>query len=204
MEVLTEELVFDSERAKIVKAHGKAMAQISVRQGVRGDLVDFTPSKGLKTGQSGQSGQINFGSYREGILGVHDARNIRLLKMDASRFFGPSHDKAAKELRRLRDGNIPKTTTETRNAEKSTKPVIAGVAHVRNLAANSVHGGLDFFFSQTRSDKHIPTLVGPQQWLRWYAGGSPVTARMLQLCYTYVRLKKERVVVFVDTPWIQQ
>lgn len=197
MTVLTEELYYDTLNRAKVQEHGEAMALSCVRESPTGDLVDFTPTKGLH-------GQINFGPYREGVLGAHDVRNIHLLNMDATQLFGPSRESAAKELCLLRDSNLEKATTEAKNAEKTKEPVIVGVEHVKNLAMASMHGGLDFFYSQTRTDDHIPTLVGPQQWMRWLCGGSPILSRLIELCYKYVRKENERVVVYLDTPWIQK
>lgn len=204
MTVRTEELRYDFKNQAIVRQHGEAMAAQMVRQTPTGDLIDFTPTKGLRPDVSGEGGQINFGSYREGVLGVFDVRNIRLLSMDAAEFFGHNRETAAQELRLLRDCNLEKTTTEVKNSEKTTTPVILGVEHVRDLAMNSVHGGLDFFYGQTRTDRNIPTLVGPQQWTRWLCGGSPILSRLMELCYKYVRKQGERLVAYVDTPFMQK
>ncbi|KAK5994707.1 hypothetical protein PT974_04694 [Cladobotryum mycophilum] len=170
-----------------------------------GELNDtFTPSQSMRSDSGPESGQLNFGSYREGVLGAHDARNIALLRRDAAKLLGPNKEQAVRQLRKLRDGNVETTTTEAKNAKKSSDQVIAGVEHVKQLASNSVHGGINFFFGQTRSNPNIPTLIGPQQWMRWLLGGSPVTAQLTNLCFDYVHVQGKRVVVFCDTPWIQQ
>jgi hypothetical protein len=183
IEILTEELLFDAKTAKTVKDHGESMAQSLVRQSPNGDLTDYTGrTTNLEAALSGDGGQINFGSYREVVLGAHDARNIRLLKQNATKFFEPDKQKATTALRVLRDCNLEKTTTKVKIAKTITQPII-GVKHVKQIAGHTVYSGLDFFYSQTRADNHIPTLVGPHQWSRWGCGGSPITTRMLHLCH---------------------
>ncbi|KAL7945326.1 hypothetical protein V8C42DRAFT_322812 [Trichoderma barbatum] len=148
MEIITEELRYDSVSAAIMKRHGEEMAVAHIGK---------------------DRGRINFGAYREGMLGACDVRNIRLLGGGTDKLFGSNKAPAASQLQQFREGKF----------EKIGGSVIARVEHVKQLAAHSVHEGLDFFFCQTIMDPNVPTLIGPQQWLRWLLGGSPIMTRVL-------------------------
>lgn len=101
MQILTEELVYDKNTRQIAKDHGQQKALECIRQAPVDDLADFNATRALGPGIENGGGQVNFGSYREGVLGAHDYRNIKLLSMNADKFFGPNAEAAAAELRVL-------------------------------------------------------------------------------------------------------
>ncbi|KAL7934071.1 hypothetical protein V8C35DRAFT_280384 [Trichoderma chlorosporum] len=178
MEVITEELRYDNASAATIERHGEAMAGLTFKQSMAGKQ------------QEGDC--INIGAYREGIIGAHDVRNIRLLDKAADGLFGSNQSLAASQLQQLRDG------VDVGDC------VIAEVELIKKLAAHSVHGGLDFYFSIAKADQNIPTLIGPHQWMRWLLGESPILTRVLELCHEYVHKRGERVAIFCETQWVQQ
>jgi hypothetical protein len=121
--------------------------------------------------------------------------------------FGSDSDAISNTLRMLRDSDNLTTTQATRlqrRAAKNDMPTVR-VNHVQKLLSSDNNAGLDYFFTRTCLD---PDVVAPGGgrigWVYWLAATSLILARTVELCHRYVHEKNERVLIYVDTPWIQQ
>ncbi|KAL2682399.1 hypothetical protein Neosp_006850 [[Neocosmospora] mangrovei] len=148
--------------------------------------------------------QLNFGIHREGVLGALDPRNMLLLEPKEASFHG-SKSRLERHFAQFAS-NLPETLTRAKNAKAIENPghqVVLGLEHVDELIRSSTNGGLDYLFLHTRSDPHLLAPSDRAAFLRWFAAESPVIIRVFQLLLQWVRKEKQRVLLFVDTPWIQ-
>ncbi|KJZ73345.1 hypothetical protein HIM_07349 [Hirsutella minnesotensis 3608] len=209
MKIIYEELQFSKEFSAAVKRHGDMCAKSMTNAPVAGDVPDMT------RGQAGEAianpsdaiGSQNFGAYREGVFGAFDARNRTLMSKEVGHLFMPKSGRTtiSSTIRDIRDSRIALTTTEVaRSMKNSADAAVAGVEHLKTLRDNSNFGAIEYLYLATRSDPHVPTLTSPMQWARWHLASSPISLRVIQLCTEYVLEKGRNVVVFVDTPWIQE
>lgn len=97
---------------------------------------------------------------------------------------------------RMAGGRIPQ------DGERSS-PVEIGTDHVFQLNQCDNLGRLQYFFDSCGPDSGIVTLGSPLAWLIRLCDSSPILARTMHLVCRHT-LRKERIVVFVDTPWLQQ
>ncbi|KAL7813893.1 hypothetical protein V8C44DRAFT_363803 [Trichoderma aethiopicum] len=191
MTIITEELRFDPARRDLVQEHGRNIATRTFTAAPSVPLQNLTPSQSIPA--NGPSvGWLNFKAYREGVLVAYDWRNAKILGSDMKHIFDGPFDAVAKALGAM-----------NRRPTKKSMPTI-GADHVQKLLQHDRNAGLDYFFTRTCGDPDVLTLTERASWLHWLAATSPILARTLELCHRYVHEKKERVLIYVDTPWIQQ
>ncbi|KAF5584723.1 snf2 family helicase [Fusarium subglutinans] len=149
--------------------------------------------------------KINFGEHRKGVLTSFDWRNYKLLYPDNPVLFG-GEDAVNQSIKVLRDPRTARTNSQMQRENKkeatSSLPVV-GVDKVEELLRDDINGGLSFFFGLTNN---APSFLPPGDratYIHWLCYESPVMTRALELVWQYVREEKERVLVYVDTPWIQ-
>ncbi|PTB47394.1 hypothetical protein M431DRAFT_102340 [Trichoderma harzianum CBS 226.95] len=206
MTIITEELNFDRSIRFRVQEHGRNCASKTFIAGPSNTLDNFSPSQGGLSSHNSQEGSLNFSAYREGILVAYDWRNTEILYSNVEKFFGKDPDGILKTLRKLRDGDAMTNSQKQRlqrRAAKDAMPTV-GVEHVQKLLSHDNNQGLDYFFTRTCPDPYVLPLTDRAAWVHWLAGTNPMLARTLELCYRYVHEKKERVLVYIDTPWVQQ
>lgn len=137
---------------------------------------DFMLSQGTLT-RARKSGVIAFSPYREGILVAHDWRNHEIIISNMG---------------------------EAKKLCKKDKVPILGVEHIERLLSTDRNAGLGYLFAQTRLDPNVNSLSDRSGWLHWLCASSPILSRSLELAHRYIHEQKERLVIYVDTPWIQQ
>ncbi|CCT64919.1 uncharacterized protein FFUJ_03817 [Fusarium fujikuroi IMI 58289] len=146
--------------------------------------------------------KMNFGEHRKGVLTSFDWRNYKLLSSDNPIIFG-EEDAVNQRIKSLRDPKVVRTNSQMARESKTPSTPVVGVEKVEELLHNDINGGLSFFFHQTSID---PSLLPPSDrggYIHWLCYMSPVMTRTLELVWQYVREEKERVLVYVDSPWIQ-
>ncbi|KAL7934734.1 hypothetical protein V8C35DRAFT_327100 [Trichoderma chlorosporum] len=195
MTIITEELSFDPSRRALVQDHGRNMATRAFMAAPSNSVENFTPSRSMPA-HSSQEGSLNFSAYREGVLVAYDWRNTKILYSNVEKIFGGDPDAIANTLRLLRDSDnltISQIQCLQRRASKNAMPT-AEFEHAQKLVSFENNAGLDYFFTRTYLNPEI----------QWLTATSPILARTIELCHRYVQEKKERVLIHVDIPWIQQ
>ncbi|KAM0425330.1 hypothetical protein ACHAPT_009386 [Fusarium lateritium] len=139
-------------------------------------------------------GRLNMDVHRVAVVTAFDPRNIKLLEPKEPLFCG---SKARLEKHLTRSAKTP-LARPSLNAD-----VVLGVEHVEELVKSSVDGGLIYLWYQTRTERDILASSDRAVFLRWFAAESPIMIRTFDLLLQYVRRDRERVLIFVDTPWIQ-
>ncbi|KAK0759458.1 hypothetical protein N5P37_007646 [Trichoderma harzianum] len=206
MTIITEELSFDETLRAHVQEHGRQMATNTFVPGPSTTLDNFTPSKSSRS-QSSQKGSMNFSAYREGILVTYDWRNSNILYANVEQIFGGQDpDAIGNALRMLREKDNLTTSQHQRlqrTAAKNSMPTI-GVEHIQKLLQNEENEGMTYFFTRTCTDPAVLTLTDRSTWIYWLCYNNPMLARILELSHRYVLEEKRRLLIYVDTPWIQQ
>lgn len=189
MTIATEELSYDQRYQTKIKEHGQTIASdlfATSRSGTfklnKGTLAD-TRERGL----------INFSAYRKGIMVAHDWRNQEILRV-IEKASGAIRGANGTRLRLRLRWNIP----------KRYKVPTVGIKHIGELLSIDKNAGLDFFFTSTCLDPDVIAPAGRSGWLYWLCATSPILARSLELAHRYIHEQKERLIIFVDTLWIQQ
>ncbi|UKZ55768.1 hypothetical protein TrVGV298_009592 [Trichoderma virens] len=205
MTIITEELSYDPARRPLVQEHGRNIAARIFVAGPSNTTQNFTPSQNVPP-SGAQEGSLNFGAYRQGVLVAYDWRNSHILYSNVEEIFGGEPDAIANTLRLLRDSGGLTDTQAKRLQQRTAKhsmPTV-GVNHVQKLLSFDNNQGLDYFFTRTCLDPDVLPLTDRAAWIYWLTATSPVLARTIELCHRYVHERKERVLIYVDTPWIQQ
>ncbi|KPA37360.1 hypothetical protein FLAG1_09825 [Fusarium langsethiae] len=152
-----------------------------------------------------QKPRLNFGEHRRGVLTSFDYRNHKVLNPDEPVLHGTG-DEFKEAVKAIKDPDLIRTTSQLeREKKKDAKetPVVVGVKQVYHLVQNDPHGRLSFFYKQTSDDPSTRTPDDRPVYLYWLCYKSPVMTRALELAWRYVREQNQRVLVYVDTPWIQ-
>ncbi|KZZ94201.1 hypothetical protein AAL_05168 [Moelleriella libera RCEF 2490] len=151
--------------------------------------------------------QMNFGSFRVGVIGTYDIRTLRILnraRPDTRKSRGDEHLRGLRS--KLSNSSVnPPTRSELEAAERERQKatrVEIGTDHVFELIQGNKLGGIQYFFDLAGTDRGVLTLDNPLAWLIWLCDASPILTRTIQLVRRHTQ-RKERIVVFVDTPWIQ-
>ncbi|KLO85638.1 permease-unknown function [Fusarium fujikuroi] len=149
--------------------------------------------------------KMNFGEHRKGVLISFDWRNYKLLSSDNPVIFW-KQDAVNQCMKEVRDPKTVRTNSQMERENKkqaASSPPVVSVDKVQELLRDDINGGLNFFFHQTNMD---PSQLPPSDragYIHWLCYMSPVMTRTLDLVWQYVREEKERVLVYVDSPWIQ-
>ncbi|KAM0368854.1 hypothetical protein ACHAO7_011033 [Fusarium culmorum] len=77
------------------------------------------------------------------------------------------------------------------------------VEHIEKLLRNTNNGGLHYYYDCVKVDPHHMYPTSRASFVRWAAAKSPVLIRVLQLLDKHVREDGNRVLIMVDTLWIQ-
>ncbi|KAI9897311.1 hypothetical protein N3K66_007167 [Trichothecium roseum] len=157
------------------------------------------------------SPKINFGINRLLVLMSHDFRNRTLLALDrVSKLtegelaeFKKSIARGRTTLQRSKILNLRLTEAEGDRARASKSGVIKRSTQETAEIAKYPYGRLQKIHQQSTTDYSIVVPNDPASWLTWYYGDNPSFIRVLEICFHVVLNKKERVLIYVDTPWIQ-
>ncbi|CAF3600281.1 unnamed protein product [Fusarium graminearum] len=202
-----QEYRFGPRLAMVVREEGFFLASRLFQQpnddGTIPDSVQAASSQSIE-GASAEA-TLNFGVHRTGILQTFDWRNSVLLSPENDMIRG---SKKAIELRvqAMVDPNQPQTKAELERMKKKEaeeSPVVVGVDHVQHLVANDPNGGLTWLYNMTRKDENTLAPSDRASMLRWVCAESPLMIRMVELLFLHVNQEKKRVLIYVDTPWIQ-
>ncbi|KAL7906500.1 P-loop containing nucleoside triphosphate hydrolase protein [Trichoderma velutinum] len=203
MTIATEELNFDSKRQSYIRDHGRICATNSFLPGPAGENFNVS-QEGISSTQ--HEGSINFSAYREGVLVAYDCRNSNIIYSNVEDIFGADMKTIENAITAFRDGNVTLSSKLQRHGSGSDKgkgPIV-GVEHLQRLLSFDQNAGLDYFFSRACLDPDVNSPAGRSGWLNWLCATSPILSRCLELTHRYVLQDKERIVVYVDTRWIQQ
>ncbi|KAF5547475.1 snf2 family helicase [Fusarium mexicanum] len=197
----TEE-IFDLVQ-KMGQDQAKKLYQKNMKESSIEDMHRSGNSKTINRQSEDSVRKMNFGEHRKGVLTSFDWRNYKLLYPDNPVLFG-GEDAVNQSIKLLKDPRTVRTNSqmERENKKKAASPVV-GVDKVEELLRDDINGGLSFFFGLTNN---APSFLPPGDratYIHWLCYESPVMTRTLELVWQYVREEKERVLVYVDTPWIQ-
>lgn len=143
--------------------------------------------------------RLDFGAHRKGVLYAHDPRNIKLFKEEEA-VFAASKPTIAKFTS---ESNETKTAAAQKRQAGAESKAIVGTDALRTLLQDDPTGGLKWAYYRTRVDENMPSPNRSDDWARWEPACSPTLIRALELLDLYVDQREERVLLYVDTPWIQ-
>ncbi|KAK7397912.1 hypothetical protein QQX98_012715 [Neonectria punicea] len=181
--VCVEEVAFDEygPLAKAVAADGVASSKSLFNfSQARGIVLDAQASRDIP-GSSNEA-RLNFGVHRKAVMTAFDWRNQKILNHPV---FHGHKDEISRRLRNF-----------------GTAPIV-GVEHVEHLLQTDTNGGINYYYSQCQED---PAFLAPADralFVRWMADQSPILTRALDLAHKYVNIDNERLLLYVDTPWLQ-
>lgn len=164
-----------------------------------------TPESGHEVRDNVREVKFNFSSHREAVFKAFDRRNVQVFDGENESVFGdPSdikrHLKSSLISKPRPDGGL----TPARQDQGGHDLPRLGVEHVDHLIKSNLNGGLTYLYQIARVDPEMPVPTERATFLQWLLAKSPVMIRAMRLCFEYVRKEKQRVLVFVDTPWIQR
>ncbi|KAF3073075.1 hypothetical protein CFAM422_004964 [Trichoderma lentiforme] len=203
MTIATEELNFDSKRQSHIRDHGRLCAAHSFISSLADEIS--TAGRG-GVGSARRAGSINFSAYHQGVLVAYDYRNSIIIHSKVEEIFRADATTIENAIIAFRDGKImPGSQLQRHNggSDKGKGPAV-GIEHLQEVLSFDQNAGLDYFFSLTRLDSYVNSPTGRSGWLNWLCATSPILSRCLELAHRYVLQGKERIVVYVDTRWIQQ
>ncbi|KAH0524312.1 hypothetical protein TsFJ059_006841 [Trichoderma semiorbis] len=203
MTIVTEELNFDSKRQSHIRDHGTLCATHSFLPGPADEIS--TASRG-GVGSTRRAGSINFSAYRQGVLVAFDYRNSSIIHSKVEDIFRADVTTIENAITAFRDGKImPGSQLQRHDGgnDKGKGPAV-GIEHLKEALSFDQNAGLDYFFSLTRLDPYVNSPTGRSGWLNWLCATNLILSRCLELAHRYVLQDKERIVVYVDTRWIQQ
>ncbi|KAF5963589.1 hypothetical protein FBULB1_13287 [Fusarium bulbicola] len=208
--IVLEEVSHDETKdiADTVQSMGQLQAKKLYKQKTESSIEDMDRS-GTSQAINGQvkdhSLKLNFGEHRKGVLTSFDWRNCKILYPDNPAIFGHP-DTINQSIKDVGDPNTVRTNSQMERENKkqaALSPTVVGVDKVEELLREDINGGLSFFFDQTNSDPSVLPPGDRAAYIHWLCYMSPVMTRTLELVWKYVREENERVLVYVDTPWIQ-
>ncbi|CAH0031391.1 unnamed protein product [Clonostachys rhizophaga] len=138
-------------------------------------------------------------SHPEGIFISFDPRIKAILEQVKDR--APITHQAAKNV--LSDvARNPKRLPG--HASGSDVPATVGTAEVKSIAESDVVGGAHYFFETVKQDPDYPPLTSVDSFVKWGLSASPALTRLFRRCIDVVLHGKRRLLIYADTPFIQQ
>lgn len=181
---------------------GRQFSRKLIGQTAEGDLTDHSTQPDSANQQP--SHMINFGVHRQAVLSTFDPRNLMLMSPGENDLhYQGSKNELIKHFQDMRDDQETNSRATSRQKRKGKGPQI-GVSHVEQLINTDINGGLTYLYYHTRQDPHMGAPSDRAIFLHWLASTSPIMTEVLSLSYKTVRKDKQRLLVYVDTPWIQQ
>ncbi|KAM0542074.1 hypothetical protein ACHAO7_010139 [Fusarium culmorum] len=154
----------------------------------------------------GTESHMNFGEHRAGVITAFDPRTIKLLQPTTPAFFG-TKSKLIKEIAGLANAQgaqmTPSRKKHLKKLQSGSEIVGLGVEHIDKLLKESKNGGLHYVFHACCSESGMGPPLDRITFFRWLIEKSPTFIRAMQLMHHYIRLENTRVLLVVDTPWIQ-
>lgn len=206
MTVRTEHVEYTPRDQVEVRDFGRLIARNASRA-AEDTLSSVAPGAMQPVGEA-PARQMNFGSFRVGVIATYDIRTLRILnraRPDARKGRGDEHLRGMRS--KLSNSSVnPPTQSEVDAAERERQRntrVEIGTDHVFELIQGDKLGGLQYFLDLAGTDRGVLTMDTPLAWLIWLCDASPILTRVIQLVRRHTQ-RRERIVVFVDTPWIQQ
>ncbi|KAF4463903.1 hypothetical protein FALBO_9275 [Fusarium albosuccineum] len=211
--IVVEDLNFDAldrdNLADIVEMKGRAHAQRAFSKS-RDNFPSLNTQRAsgshVVEGARGSSkATLNVEEHRKGVLTAFDYRNSMILEPKDPYYYGEKRA-VAKELASLRGQDFGLSNSHMERQKKGTDLAEApgvDIERIKQLIREDTNCGLNYYYSTTRIDEHMPAPEGRAGWLRWLPGQSPILTRGLQLALRYCREQRERFLVYVDDPWIQ-
>ncbi|KAJ4307520.1 hypothetical protein N0V84_012674 [Fusarium piperis] len=203
------ELRFGRDRAPDVKRRGKAQARdLFVSGGDGGDVLSSSssgPASSQFIESASAEANINFGVHRAANLGAFDYHNVKILEEKSPMVRGKKDHilSAARELL-SNDGPLTDKQVEKLKAlQNRTHEPVVGIDHVNRLIHRDINGGLTYLYHIARVDPNTLAPADRASMLYWVCAESPILIYTIDLLNQYVSDQKKRVLLFVDTPWIQ-
>lgn len=151
----------------------------------------------------GTESHMNFGEHRAGVITAFDPGTIMLLQPTTPAFFG-TNSKLIKEIAGLASSQgaqmTPSRKKHLKKLQSGSEVVGLGVEHIDKLLKESKNGGLHYVFYAYCSESDLAPPLDRISFFRWL---SPTFIRALQHMHHYIRVENTRVLLIVDTPWIQ-
>lgn len=79
-----------------------------------------------------------------------------------------------------------------------------GVKHLDMLLRESRNGGLDYIFQTCKDDPHLDPPTDKATFVRWLATRTPTFIRAMEHFDEFIRGQKLRVILDLETPWVQE
>lgn len=98
---------------------------------------------------------------------------------------------------------LTEAEAEGDRARASESGVVERGAQETAEMAEYPYSGLRKMHQQCTTDYSIVVPNHPASWLTWYYGDNPYFVHTLEIYFHVVLNKKERVLIYIDTPWIQ-
>ena len=196
MTVLTEEVAFSKERVpvmrKVVRTQGSVMAESFL--------------------SCGGSGSLSLAAHRIGQYVAHDYRALQLIIQQDSCLdvFGPNLEESARFLRQLRAGvaTMPSHThTGERLDNNDESPPVTdpdNLEDIRKLVENAPCGFASYYVNIAKFDFSYPPFMDNAILLESMLSSSPVMARACRLIVRHVLGRNERVLIVVETDFLQE
>ncbi|KAK2699641.1 hypothetical protein QWA68_000701 [Fusarium oxysporum] len=135
--------------------------------------------------------------HRKAVLNSFDWRNKILLELEEPPFLAPVAT-AKSIMKQLLDPEIEEHCIEGFRSSE-----VVQLVDTYKLLRDDQTCGLRLLYDQAidEKDRHAPT--DRIDCIRWVCYYNPIMTRALELAYKYCRDDKERLVVYVEDPWIQ-
>ncbi|KAI1063107.1 hypothetical protein LB507_005615 [Fusarium sp. FIESC RH6] len=206
--ILVEETQHDptSDLTISVESMDKAHAQRLYSQNRSSWIIDMQNNSASTkvTGESDSAPRLKLGENRKGVLGAFDFRNDKIPNPKTPALYR-TLDEVNEAIAMLKDPDLIRTNSELEREKKKqakSSPPVVGVQKIYDLVHNDPHGGLSYFDYTASDDPSTRAPRGGVAYLFWMGHKSPVMVRALELVWQYVRDQGQRVLIYVDTPWI--
>ncbi|EKJ68599.1 hypothetical protein FPSE_11232 [Fusarium pseudograminearum CS3096] len=146
---------------------------------------------------------MDSGVHRAGVITAFDLRTVKMLDNDPPAFFGNKSKLVWRFSTLTREFSTTHRQGQNANVLESDRQIL-GIEHIETLLRNTNTGGLHYYYDYFKIDPSIPFPIGRSSFVEWLAFKSPTMIRVLQLLDKHVREDGNRVLLIVDTLWIQR
>ncbi|KAF4944516.1 hypothetical protein FGADI_12634 [Fusarium gaditjirri] len=140
---------------------------------------------------------INPKVSEEALLACFDWRNNSVIKSNEPYFPG-SLGNAKSLINRLNDPTVPKS-----QIEDHANLDVSAMVEAYDSVYEDESCGVNLFYQQNILDSGVTELGSRDVKVNWLLHQSPIMTRVLDLAITYCKRNKERLLVYVEDPWIQ-
>ncbi|UZP40138.1 hypothetical protein NXS19_007954 [Fusarium pseudograminearum] len=145
---------------------------------------------------------MDSGAHRAGVITAFDPRTVKMFDNDPPAFFGNKSKLVWRFSTLTREFSTTHRQRQNANVLESDRQIL-GIEHIETLLRNTNTGGLHYYYDYFKIDPFVTFPVGRSSLVEWLAIKSPTMIRVLQLLDKHIRQDGNRVLLMVDTLWIQ-